>query len=118
MTLPASPVELARAAAAAARDVPGVADLDSGGVGEFATYGGGTRVPGIRLSPGEAVRLRLVAAVDRPLPQLADDVRAAVIAALAGSEHEAARVDVRIVGIRERENAVPAPVRARRQEQP
>lgn len=117
MTLAVSPVDLARAAAAAARGVPGVVDLDSGGVGEFATYGGGTRVPGVRLSPGEAVRLRLVAAMDRPLPQLAADVRSAVTAALTGSGFEAAKIDVRIVGVRESE-AGPKPAVGSGQELP
>jgi uncharacterized alkaline shock family protein YloU len=70
----------ARAAVDAARAVPGVVDLSDGAVGEFATYSGGERVPGVRIRTGErpAVRLRLVVAFGQVLPELSDEVGARV----------------------------------------
>ena len=83
MTSPVTSAQLARAVAQAARGVAGVADLDAGSVGEFATYGDGGRVPGVRArAPREGgaarVALRLVARFGYPLPEVADQVRARV----------------------------------------
>lgn len=105
MTASPAPVELARAAAAAARQTPGVLDLDAGALGEFATYGGGTRIPGVRVAPhlDPSVRLRLVTGADQPLPELAADVRARVIASLADAGFPARRVDIHIAGVRQAE---------------
>lgn len=77
MTTAVSPITLARAADEAARAVPGVLDLSSGAVGEFATYGAGQRVAGVRVKIGDSPRvsLRLVAQFGRSLPDLADEVR-------------------------------------------
>lgn len=71
---------IARALALAARDVPGVADLFSGRLGEIATYGRGGRVPGIRVwrAAGRLhVEAHIVAAYppEHTLPALADSVR-------------------------------------------
>lgn len=57
-----SAATVAAMVAEAATATPGVASLDGGAVGEFATYGHGTRVSGVRIdgTPPTAVRLRLV----------------------------------------------------------
>ena len=44
-----SDIVLARAIGQAAREVPGVADLYAGNLGQIATYGPGGRVPGVRV---------------------------------------------------------------------
>jgi uncharacterized alkaline shock family protein YloU len=44
-----SDIVLARAIGQAAREVPGVADLYAGNLGQIATYGPGSRVPGVRV---------------------------------------------------------------------
>jgi uncharacterized alkaline shock family protein YloU len=79
---------VARAAAAAARGVPGVADVTPGRFAAAATYGPGEVVRGVavRRRPGGwavEVHLRAVYAPARPLPALADRVRRAVGAAVA-----------------------------------
>jgi len=75
---PALPaVAIARTAAEAVRGVPGVADLSGGAVGEFATYGVGERVSGIRAKQGDppTVGVRVVAEFGESLPALADRIR-------------------------------------------
>ena len=79
---------VARAAAAAARGVPGVADVTPGRFAAAATYGPGEVVRGVavRRRPGGwavEVHLRAVYAPTLPLPALADRVRWAVGAAVA-----------------------------------
>jgi len=79
---------VARAAAAAARGVPGVAGLTPGRFAEAATYGPGEVVRGVavrRLPGGRVVEVhvRAVYAPALPLPALADRVRRAVGAAVA-----------------------------------
>jgi uncharacterized alkaline shock family protein YloU len=44
-----SDIVLARAISQVAREVPGVADLYAGNLGQIATYGPGGRVPGVRV---------------------------------------------------------------------
>ena len=101
-TTSVSPLALARAAARAARGVDGVVDLNAGSVGEFATYGGGEREPGVRAVVGGRPRiaLRLVVAFGRPLPELTDDVRSrvqdAAVGLLGGSRPT---VDVHVVDV-------------------
>lgn len=84
-----SPIDVARAAADAARSHDDVVDLDSGLAGEFATYGLGGRVPGVRVEvdrDGRAqVRLRLVVRFGRSLPDIGDEVRSRVAAELGDS---------------------------------
>ena len=80
-------LRLARAAAAAARTVPGVAALTPGRFAEAATYGPGGVVHGVavrRRAGGVAVEVHLSAAYAPALdlPVLADRVRRAVAAAL------------------------------------
>lgn len=71
---------VARAADQAARAVPGVVDLYGGRIGEFATYGGGERITGVRVQTGAepAVKLRLIAAYGQALPELTETVRTRV----------------------------------------
>ncbi len=73
-----SPVGVARVAAAAATRTPEVVDLHSGVAGEFATYGGGERVAGVRLrrrEPPVRLEVRVTARYGRPLNEVAADVR-------------------------------------------
>jgi hypothetical protein len=79
---------VARAAAAAARGVPGVAGVTPGRFAEAATYGPGEVVRGVavRRRPGGwavEVHVRAVYAPALPLPALAARVRRAVGAAVA-----------------------------------
>ena len=68
---------MAEAIAAAATNVPGVAGLAGGKFGQIATYAPGRKVNGVRFA-GDAVEVHLVAEWVESLPQLADDVRAAL----------------------------------------
>ncbi|CAN5332844.1 MAG: Asp23/Gls24 family envelope stress response protein [Euzebyales bacterium] len=97
-----SRVVIARAAAEAARAVPGVIALDAGSVGEFATYAQGTRVPGVRVAgePPATVRVRVAVAFGEVLPDLAERVRDAVLAALEDVGAGAAVVDVHVTDVR------------------
>ena len=63
---------LAQAAAAAAREVPGVFGLHDGALGELATYGQGDRVRGVRIRSGDRdatqeIEVHLVADLDHLL---------------------------------------------------
>lgn len=71
--------ELADAVAAAARSVPGVADLHTGAFGEVATYLPGRRVNGIRLRD-DTTEVHFVVTWGSPVLVTADQVRAAVAA--------------------------------------
>lgn len=83
---------VAGAAADAARSSSGVVDLHGGAVGEFATYGPGGRVRGVRVALGDptTVTIRVVAAFGQPLGELGEEVRRRVGDALA-------RVDAALV---------------------
>ncbi|MEO7060749.1 MAG: hypothetical protein ABI083_13600 [Lapillicoccus sp.] len=94
--------ELADAVAAAARSVPGVADLHTGAFGEVATYLPGRRVNGVRLRP-DVTEVHLVLAWGSPLLQTADEVRS-VVAALVPTP-----VDVTIEDVVEPLLAQPSP---------
>jgi len=74
---------MAEAIAAAATCVPGVARLASGKFGQIATYAPGRKVTGVRFT-GDGVEVHVVAEWVESLPQLADDVRAAVDLLTAG----------------------------------
>jgi len=67
----------ADAVADAARSCPGVADLSSGTVAEFATYLPGRRVAGVRITDA-GVDVHVVAKWDTHLPDVGEEVRAAV----------------------------------------
>jgi uncharacterized alkaline shock family protein YloU len=92
--------DLARTVADAARSTAGVTRLDGGAVGEFATYADGERVEGVRIGSEDPtrVRLRLVVAYGRPIPQIAADVDAAVRERLAPRWHPT-RVDIDVVDV-------------------
>jgi len=74
---------MAEAIAAAATSVPGVARLAGGKFGQIATYAPGRKVNGVRFT-GDAVEVHVVAEWVASLPQLADEVRAAVDPLTAG----------------------------------
>jgi uncharacterized alkaline shock family protein YloU len=95
-----SRADLARAAADAARTTAGVARLDGGALGEFATYADGERVEGVRIGSEDPtrVRLRLVVAYGRPIPEIAADVDAAVRDRLA-PRWRPTRVDIEVVDV-------------------
>ena len=92
--------DLARAAADAARTTAGVTRLDGGALGEFATYADGERVEGVRIGREDpsTVRLRLVVAYGRPIPEIAADVEAAVRDRL-GPRWRPTRVDIDVVDV-------------------
>jgi len=92
--------DLARAVAAAASFTSGVIRLDGGAVGEFATYADGERVEGVRIGSEDPtrVRLRLVVAYGRPIPEIAADVDAAVRERLA-PRWRPSRVDIDVVDV-------------------
>lgn len=92
--------DLARAVADAARSTAGVSRLDGGALGEFATYADGERVEGVRIGGEDPtrVRLRLVVAYGRPIPEIAADVDAAVRDRLA-PRWRPTRVDIDVVDV-------------------
>jgi len=65
------------AVSAAAQGCPLVAGLSGGRFGEIATYLPGRRILGVREADG-AVEVHVVARWGTPLPELAEEVRAAV----------------------------------------
>jgi uncharacterized alkaline shock family protein YloU len=92
--------DLARAVADAARSTAGVTRLDGGALGEFATYADGERVEGVRIGSEDPtrVRLRLVVAYGRPIPEIAAKVDAAVRDRLSPWWHPT-RVDIDVVDV-------------------
>lgn len=92
--------DLARAAADAARATSGVTRLDGGALGEFATYADGERVEGVRIRPEDpsSVLLRLVVSYGRPIPEIAEDVEAAVRDRL-GPRWRPTRIDIDVVDV-------------------
>ncbi|WP_236667426.1 MULTISPECIES: Asp23/Gls24 family envelope stress response protein [unclassified Nonomuraea] len=85
----------ARMIAERVRACPGVVGLSGGPFGTVATYMPGERLLGVSVNDRE-VEIAVVARMDRPLPETADDVRRAVTD-LAGDR----RVNVRIDDIME-----------------
>jgi uncharacterized alkaline shock family protein YloU len=60
---------------------PGVAGLDGGVYGAIATYLPGRRLTGVRVGgPGEPVEVGIVVTYGRPIPDVVDAVRRAVLA--------------------------------------
>jgi uncharacterized alkaline shock family protein YloU len=92
--------DLARAVAEAATSTAGVARLDGGALGEFATYADGERIEGVRIGREDptSVRLRLVVGYGRPIPEIAADVDTAVRDRLA-PRWRAAQVDIDVVDV-------------------
>jgi hypothetical protein len=69
--------DLADEVAGAVRRCSDVADLSSGPFGTVATYLPGKRVSGVALRDDE-VEISIIVRQGRPLPEIADEVRAAV----------------------------------------
>lgn len=87
-----STIDVARFAADASRSHDDVVDLDAGRAGEFATYGLGGRVPGVRVDTDAAgrtrLRVRLVVRFGRPIPDIGDEVRSRITSGLHGMVDE------------------------------
>ncbi|MEU4830456.1 hypothetical protein [Streptosporangium sp. NPDC023615] len=77
----------------AVRRCPDVADLSGGPFGTVATYRPGEMMPGVALREDE-VEVSVVVRLGRPLPEIAEEVRAAV-APMAGGRP----VNVHIGGV-------------------
>lgn len=103
MTSVPQPVDVAHTVATAATSLPEVERLYQGALGEIATYGRGERVGGVRLHDVEASRIEVhvVARYGRPLPEVAEEVRAVVSAALLhqGMHLRDLAIDVRIADL-------------------
>src|SRR5918912_4060643 len=96
-------VTLARAAPAAARDVPGVVDIGRGRYAIARTFGlGGSVVEGIQLSrEPEGLHVQVHVAVQPvPLPALAEAMRAAIATTLRGLGARVTVVDVWVDDLR------------------
>jgi hypothetical protein len=82
---PATAIQIADAAAAAAQSVPDVIGLDGGPMGAVATYGDGRRVRGATVTRSDGrthVALRVRARFGVTLPELAAEVRRRTFAVL------------------------------------
>lgn len=111
MSAKPQPLAAARAAETTARAVPGVLDLSGGRIGEFATYGSGERVVGVRVGsgPDPSVTLRLVVEYGRDIPELTDEVRRRVREAVAAYLLRAdVPVNIDVVDVSTREAAAAA----------
>jgi hypothetical protein len=101
--------DLAHAVADAACAVPGVAGLNHRGAVEISTQFAGGKVLGIRLLPDYA-EVHIIA--DRgPLPQVAEDVRAAVAAVLTAAgepRHVVVAIDDITAGAIDRRTRTPS----------
>ncbi|MET9069207.1 hypothetical protein ACWDR1_25625 [Streptosporangium sandarakinum] len=86
--------ELAHEVADAVRHCPGVAGLSGGPFGAVATYLPGEKVPGVAVRDDQ-VEVSIVVRPGRPLPEIAEDVRAALAPLVGGRP-----VNVHIGGIR------------------
>lgn len=91
---PAERQRLAQQVALAAGGVDGVVGLVTGPFASVATYGGGARVPGVRVHAPDHVRVDVAVRYGVDVAAVADEVRAAV-ASVAGG----VRVDVRVVDV-------------------
>lgn len=104
-------VAVARLVAASALEVPDVVGFHGGAVGEIATYGGGTRVRGVRIygPPNPRIRLRLIVRFGARLDDLAEDVRQRIRAALDTVAPEFARgpIDVHVADVGTDAEALP-----------
>lgn len=108
---------VARLAAAAAQQVPGVLGLHGGALGEVATYGQGAPVRGVRVerTPAPRVRLHTVVRFGARVDEVADEVRRRVRSNLADQvpAFADAVVDVHVADVREpREDPTRAPTDA------
>lgn len=94
----ADDLQLARAAQDAALATKGVHSLGAGQFVEAATYGAGEKVSGVVVTP-ERVEVHIVATypLDKPVPELAQDVRERVIPEVEGREADVVVQDVEVV---------------------
>ena len=85
----ADALQLARAASDAALATEGVHSLGSGRFAEAATYGAGEKVSGVVVTP-DRVEVHVVASypLDKPIPELAQEVRERVVPEVEGRETE------------------------------
>jgi len=87
--------------AAAVEAVPTVARLSGGSIGaEVATYLPGRRVRGVRVE-GDVVSIHVVARWPSVLPEVADEVRGAVLALVGGRQLEVTIDDLDVPGLDE-----------------
>lgn len=97
------PVDVAHTVATAATGLPDVDRLYQGAVGEIATYGRGERVGGVRIHDVDVARIEVhvVARYGRRLPEVAEEVRTVVGAALVnqGIHLDDVMIDVRIADL-------------------
>ena len=90
-------LQLARAAQEAALATKGVHSLGTGRLVEAATYGAGEKVSGVVVTP-ERVEVHIVATypLDKPIPDLAQDVREQVIPEVEGREADVVVEDIEV----------------------
>jgi hypothetical protein len=95
---------LARLARDAALLVPGVVGTDTGALGTFITVGGGERLEGVlcvaTIDGGYEVTLRLICRMV-PLPQLSEEVKAAVVRVAERARLCVSSVIVHVAGLAE-----------------
>ncbi|MGF1471987.1 MAG: hypothetical protein ACFB50_09635 [Rubrobacteraceae bacterium] len=90
-------LQLARAASDAALATEGVYRLGTGRFVEAATYGAGEKINGVVVTP-EKVQVHIVALypLDKPIPELAQEVRERVIPEIEGREADVVVEDLEV----------------------
>ena len=93
----ADDLQLARAAHEAALATKGVHRLGTGRFVEAATYGAGEKVSGVVVTP-ERVEIHIVATypLDKPVPDLAEDIRKNVASEVEGRETDVVVEDIEV----------------------
>ena len=93
----ADDLQLARAAHKAALATKGVHELGTGRFVEAATYGAGEKVSGVVVMP-ERVEIHIVAeySLDKPVPELAEDVKKNVASEVEGRETDVIVEDIEV----------------------
>ncbi|CAN5607235.1 hypothetical protein BH24ACT21_BH24ACT21_16980 [soil metagenome] len=93
----ADDLQLARAAQEAALATKGVHSLGAGRFVEAATYGAGEEVSGVVVTP-ERVEVHVIAdyPLDKPVPDLAQDIRESVLPEVEGREADVVVEDVEV----------------------
>lgn len=94
----ADALQLARAASDAALATKGVHRLGAGLFVEAATYGAGEKVSGVVVTP-EKVQVHVVASypLDKPVPELAEDIRERVAPEVEGRDTDVVIEDIEVV---------------------
>lgn len=93
----ADDLQLARAAHEAALAIKGVQRLGTGRFVEAATYGPGEKVSGVVVTP-DRVQVHIVAAypLEKPVPELAQDVRDKVAPEMEGRQTDVVVEDIEV----------------------